>query len=49
VLERSGAVGGLIGSLGLGVVAQGVGLTTAFPLLLAGFLAVALWRVAARS
>ncbi|QEY33235.1 hypothetical protein EVJ50_14325 [Synechococcus sp. RSCCF101] len=41
VLRRSGAVGGLLGSVAMGAIAQGIGLQLALPLLLLLFLTMA--------
>ena len=42
VLVRSGAVGGLVGSIGLGLICQVLGLSVALPLVTAGFIALAI-------
>ena len=42
VLVRSGAVGGLVGSIGLGLICQVLGLWVALPLVSAGFIALAI-------
>ncbi|WP_191964802.1 hypothetical protein [Synechococcus sp. RSCCF101] len=41
MLRRSGAVGGLLGSVAMGAIAQGIGLQLALPLLLLLFLTMA--------
>ena len=42
VLVRSGAVGGLVGSIGLGLICQVLNLAVALPLVSAGFIALAI-------
>ncbi len=42
VLVRSGAVGGLVGSIGLGLICQVLGLPVALPLVTIGFIALAI-------
>jgi len=42
VLVRSGAVGGLVGSIGLGLICQVLSLSVALPLVSAGFIALAI-------
>lgn len=44
VLVRSGAVGGLVGSIGLGLICQVLGLSVALPLVSAGFIGLAITR-----
>ena len=42
VLVRSGAVGGLVGSIGLGLICQVLNLVVALPLVSAGFITLAI-------
>ena len=42
VLIRSGAVGGLVGSIGLGLICQVLSLSVALPMVAAGFITLAI-------